>query len=133
MNMRDSEFDEENLHEKKYEKNCSKSYENDHDTNMSINFVEFDDQKNELYYEKITVNSKKKYETFAEFVEIEIFCIICKKIFSFRNKLHNHLKSNCKLVTKSTTANTFETIIISTDLNKNDNRNSIIKKFIIVK
>ncbi len=66
---------------------------------MSINFVEFDDQKNELYYEEFTVNSKEKYETFAEFVEIEIFCITCKKIFSFRNKLHKHLK-NCKSTIK---------------------------------
>jgi hypothetical protein len=101
--MRDSEFDEENPNEKKYEKNCSESHENDHDTNMSINFAEFDDQENELYYDEITINSKEKYETFVEFVDIEAFCIKCKKIFSFKNKLHKHLKKDCQTmkITKS--------------------------------
>jgi hypothetical protein len=63
---------------------------------MSINFVEYDDQRNELYYEEVAIESENKYETFAEFVEIEAFCIKCKTIFSFRNKLHKHLKTNCK-------------------------------------
>ncbi len=66
---------------------------------MSINFVDIDDQRNELYYEKFTVNSEEKHETFAEFVEIEVSCITCKKVFSFRNKLYKHLK-NCKSAIK---------------------------------
>jgi hypothetical protein len=61
-----------------------------------VNFAEYDDQKNELYYDEITVNSEEKYETFVRFVEIEVFCIKCKKVFSFRNKLHKHLKEDCK-------------------------------------
>jgi hypothetical protein len=66
---------------------------------MSINFVEYDEQDNELYYEEITIDLKNKYETFVEFVKIEISCITCKKVFSFRNKLHKHLK-NCKSAIK---------------------------------
>jgi hypothetical protein len=95
MNVKDSNLNEKNSYEKKYQKNYQESQENDQESNMSINFVEFDDQKNELYYKEISVNSEKKYETFAEFVEIEASCITCKKVFSFSNKLHKHLK-NCK-------------------------------------
>jgi phage terminase large subunit-like protein len=97
--MKIDESDQNQKHHNKhdYEKNYSESFESyqNQKTNMSINFVEFDDQKNELYYEEITINSKEKYETFASFVEIETFCITCKKVFSSRNKLHKHFK-NCK-------------------------------------
>jgi hypothetical protein len=90
------EFEQEQKHydEHEYEKKYSqkKQYQK---IDMSINFVEYDDQENELYYKKTAVNSKEKYETFADFVEIEVSCITCKKIFSSRNKLHKHFK-NCK-------------------------------------
>ncbi len=130
MNMKDSEFDEENLHEKIYEKDCSKSHENDHDTNMSINFAEFDDQRNELYYDEITVNLEEKYETFARFVSIEAFCIKCKKTFLFRNKLHKHLKKNCQMI--ESTKSMHEKLVKSTDIKNTETftmTRSIIVKF----
>ncbi len=96
--MKDSEFDQKDSQEKKYNEEYSKSHENDQKSNVSINFAEYDDQNNELYYEEITVNFEKKYETFAEFVEIEAFYIKCKKIFSFKNKLHKHFKKSCKVI-----------------------------------
>jgi hypothetical protein len=110
MNVRDSNFDEENSYEKKCQKNYQESQESVQESNMSINFVEFDDQKNELYYEEISVNSEKKYETFAEFVEIETSCITCKKVFSSRNKLHKHFK-NCKSAIKAEKIK--ETVLLS--------------------
>ncbi len=130
--MKNSKFDEENSHEKKYEKNDSESHKNDHDTNMLINFTEFDDQKNELYYEEITVNSEKKYETFAEFVDIETFYIKCKKIFSFRKKLHKHLKKNCQTMKSKKFVN--EKFVKSTHIKNTETfivTNSIIMKFTI--
>jgi hypothetical protein len=129
MNMRNSEFDEENSREKKYEKDDLESHKNDHDTNMSINFAEFDDQRNELYYNEITSNSEKKYETFAKFVNIEVFCIKCKKIFSFRNKLHKHLKENCQ--TMKSTKFVREKFMKCAEIN--DAETFIITKSIIVK
>jgi hypothetical protein len=82
----------------------SKNYQNEkkylqekkHNEDVSMNFAKYDDHENELYYEEFTANSNEKYETFANFVEIEAFCLQCKKIFSSRNKLHKHLKTECK-------------------------------------
>jgi hypothetical protein len=98
MNVKNSEFDEKNSQKKEYNEKYSESHEDDQKSNMLMNFIEYDNQNNELYYEEITINSEKKYETFAEFIEIEAFCIKCKTIFSFKNKLHKHLKENCKVV-----------------------------------
>ncbi len=83
----------ENYNEK-YQENLKKK--NDQEANVSINFAEYDDQENELYYEKFSINSKKKYETFANFVKIETSCFQCKKVFSSKNKLHKYLKTKCK-------------------------------------
>jgi hypothetical protein len=94
---------------------------------MSINFAEYDEQDNELYYEKITIDSKNKYEIFVEFVKIEISCITCKKVFSFRNKLHKHLK-NCKSAIKT------EKIKKSMTLSQHDiNEKHITVKLMIMK
>jgi hypothetical protein len=89
---------EQNLKQKDSQKNeyDEKYSQKEHDRNISMNFAEYDDQKNELYYDEITVNSEEKYEIFAGFVEIEVSCIKCKKVFSFRNKLHKHLKKDCQ-------------------------------------
>jgi hypothetical protein len=92
-----------NLNQKYSSKNeyDEKYSQKDHNhKNMSINFAEYDEQDNELYYEKVTIDSENKFKTFVEFVEIEISCITCKKVFSFRNKLHKHLK-NCKSAIKT--------------------------------
>ncbi len=93
--MNESNLKQKYSHENEYEKKYSSENQNQ-DWDVSVNFVDYDDQSNELYYEKITMNSDEKYETFAKFVEIEVFCIKCKKIFSFKNKLHKHLKKDCK-------------------------------------
>jgi hypothetical protein len=122
--VKDSNLNEKNSYEKKYQKNYQESQKNDQELNMSTNFVEFDDQRNELYYEEIFVNSEKKYEIFAEFVEIEASCITCKKVFSFRNKLHKHLK-NCK--------STIKIEKIKKSAQKKINEKSIMIKSIIVK
>jgi hypothetical protein len=127
MNVKDSEFDEKNSYEKKYQKNYQDSQESDQELNMSINFAEYNDQENELYYEKFAINSKKKYEIFAKFVEIEVLCITCKKVFSFKNKLHKHLKE-CKSAIKI--ARIKKSAIITQE---NINEKLIIKKSIIVK
>jgi hypothetical protein len=90
--MKKPNLDEKYSQEDEYEKDYSQKKQK-HD--MSINFAEYDDQENELYYEEISINPEEKYETFASFVRIEISCISCKKVFSSRNKLHKHLK-DCK-------------------------------------
>ncbi len=94
----ESEFDEKySQHEENYEKKYSEKKNKDQEKDVSINFAEYDDQENELYYEEFSINSKEKYETFANFVRIEASCLQCKKVFSSRNKLHKHLKTKCKL------------------------------------
>jgi hypothetical protein len=75
-----SDLDQKFRYKKKYEKNYSKD-DRDQKMNASVNSAEYGDQENELYYEKSSINSEKKYETFAEFVEIEVSCITCKKSF----------------------------------------------------
>jgi hypothetical protein len=92
--MNESNLKQKYSHKDEYEKNYSQK-NRDQELNVSVNFAEYDDQENELYYEKITINFEEKYESFAKFVEIETSCITCKKVFSFKNKLHKHLK-NCK-------------------------------------
>jgi hypothetical protein len=92
--MNESNLKQKYSHEDEYEEKYSQK-NRDQKLNVSINFAEYDDQENELYYEESTINFKEKYEIFAEFVKIEASCITCKKVFSFRNKLHKHLK-NCK-------------------------------------
>ncbi len=87
-----------------------------------MNFAKYDDHENELYYEKFSINSNEKYETFADFVKIETSCFQCKKIFSSRNKLHKHSKIDCKSIKamnkvkskmmKSISTNEEESIII---------------------
>ncbi len=89
--MKKQNLKQKNSEKDEYNEKYSQKKQNQ---NIFVNFAEYDDQKNELYYEEIFVNSKKKYEIFVEFVEIKIFCIKCKKIFSFRNKLHKHLKKD---------------------------------------
>ena len=55
------------------------------------NFAGYDHENNELYYEK---SPEKNEEKFVNFVKISTFCLHCKQIF-FKNKLHNHLCSEC--------------------------------------
>jgi hypothetical protein len=93
--MNESNLKQKYSHENEYEEKYSQ-VNRDQDLDVSINFADYDEQDNELYYEEITIESENKYETFAEFVEIEAFCIKCKTMFSFRNKLHKHLKMSCK-------------------------------------
>jgi hypothetical protein len=97
--MNESNLKQKYSHEDEYEKKYS-SENRDQDLNVSVNFAEYDEQDNELYYEEAAIDSEEKYETFAEFVEIETSCITCKKVFSSRNKLHKHLK-NCKSAIKT--------------------------------
>jgi CRISPR/Cas system CMR subunit Cmr4 (Cas7 group RAMP superfamily) len=98
--------------------------EEKHNEDVSINFVKYDDQENELYYEEFSINSNEKYETFADLMKIEASCLQCKKIFSFRNKLHKHLKSKCKskFVNKS-----------SKELSHIKNSNNHVENSIIIK
>ncbi len=121
LNQKYSQKDE--YHEKYSQKNHNQK-------NMSINFAEYDDQKNELYYEEIATNSKKKYEIFVEFVKIEVSCIKCKKIFSFKNKLHKHLKEDCKSIESTTTTREkFVKSIDTSDSKTSDSKTSTIVKF----
>jgi hypothetical protein len=97
---------------------------------MSINFAEYDEQSNELYYEEVTIDSENKYETFVEFVEIEVSCINCKKTFSFRNKLHKHLKKDCKTIKSTKTIrDKFVKSIDILDSKTSDSKASTIVKF----
>ncbi len=98
--MNDSDLEQKYSQKDEYEKKYSQKNRKQN-LNVSINFAEYDEQNNELYYEEVTMKSENKYETFAEFVEIKVFCIKCKTMFSFKNKLHKHLKMSCKAI-KST-------------------------------
>jgi hypothetical protein len=100
---------------KNYEHEKEYSQEKEHNENMSMNFAEYDDQENELYYEEFTANSNEKYETFADFVEIETSRLQCKKIFSSKNKLHKHLKIDCKSIKTMNKAKSKATKSVSTD------------------
>jgi hypothetical protein len=72
--MNESNLKQKYSHEDKYEEKYSSENRNQ-DLNVSVNFAEYDEQNNELYYEEITMSSKEKYETFVEFVDIEAFCL----------------------------------------------------------
>ena len=63
-----------------------------HENTISINFAEYDKNDNELYYEKQTVAKNDFDEIFIDFVDLETRCKHCRKIFSFNNKLHFHLR-----------------------------------------
>ncbi len=93
-----------------------------HNENVSINFAEYDDHDNELYYEESSINSNEKYETFADFVNIETSCLQCKKIFSSRNKLHKHLKTKCKAKSMN------KLFTKTTDKNKSSENNQTLDK-----
>ncbi len=104
----EQEFDEKySQREDDYEKEYSKKKNKDQEEDVSINFAEYDDHDNELYYDEFSINSNEKYETFADFVKIEASCLQCKKVFSSKNKLHKHLKTKCKAksMNKSLTKN----------------------------
>ena len=65
---------------------------------MLINFVDYDEHENELYYDESKAamnNFQQKNETFVEFVDIEIKCLNCNDVFSFRIKLYKHLRDEC--------------------------------------
>ncbi len=127
----ESEFDDEyQQQEKNYIKKYSEDEKKDQKQDVSMNFAKYDDQENELYYEEFSINSNEKYETFADFVRIEASCLQCKKIFSFRNKLHRHLKIDCKSIktTNKSKSKVNESISISIDKEE-----SIIIKFIAFK
>jgi hypothetical protein len=118
--MNESNLKQKYSHENEYKEKYSQK-NRDQELNVSINFAEYDDQENELYYEESTINSEEKYEIFAEFVEIEASCITCKKIFSFKNKFHKHLK-NCKFAR-------IEKIKKTTSSSQKKSKKSIIMKF----
>jgi hypothetical protein len=106
------------------------SQKNHNQKDMSINFAEYDEQSNELYYEEVTIDSENKYETFVEFVKIEVSCIKCKKIFSFRNKLHKHLKEDYKTIKSTKTIrDKFVKSIDTSDSKTSDLKASTIVKF----
>jgi hypothetical protein len=126
-----AEMNESNLNQKYFheDEHDEEYLQKEQDQNVSINFAEYDDKSNELYYEEIAMNSEKKYETFVEFVEIEVSCIKCKKIFSFRNKLHKHLKKNCQAI--KSTKFIREKSVKSTNIK--DSKTFAVTKSIIVK
>ena len=65
---------------------------------MLINFADYDEHENELYYdesETIAHDIQQEDETFVEFVDIEIKCFNCNDVFIFRSKLHKHLRDEC--------------------------------------
>ena len=72
-----------------------KDEENEHSMKedaVSINFAEYDEHGNELYYEEQSVMKKDFDEVFVDFVDFETTCKHCHRIFSFNNKLHYHLR-----------------------------------------
>lgn len=64
---------------------------------MLINFADYDEHGNELYYKEseIVESTHQEDETFVDFVSIEIKCFNCNDVFLFRFKLHKHLRSEC--------------------------------------
>ncbi len=129
----EQEFDEKySQQEKNYEKKYSEKKNKNQEQDVLMNFARYDDHENELYYEEVIINSKEKYEIFANFVRIEAFCFQCKKVFPFKNKLHKHLKTECKekSMNKSLVKNkSFEKNKIS----RTKSKKSIIIKFIAFK
>ena len=72
-----------------------KNEENEHsmkENTVFINFAEYDEHDNELYYEKQSIMKKNFDEIFVDFVDFETIYKHCHKIFSFNNKLHYHLR-----------------------------------------
>ena len=63
-----------------------------HENTVFINFAEYDKDDNKLYYEKQTVAKNDSDEVFIDFVDLETRYKHCRKIFSFNNKLHFHLR-----------------------------------------
>ena len=63
-----------------------------HENTVSINFAEYDQNENELYYEEQTLTKNDFDEIFVDFVDLETKCKHCRKIFFFNNKLHFHLR-----------------------------------------
>ena len=60
--------------------------------NFSSNFEGFDDEGNEVYYEKKTVKEDDNNEAFIGFIEIESKCKRCGLIFASKNLLHVHIR-----------------------------------------
>ena len=59
---------------------------------VSINFAEYDEHENELYYDEQTIMKKDFDKVFVEFINFETIYKHCHKVFSFNNKLHHHLR-----------------------------------------
>jgi hypothetical protein len=57
--MNESDLKQKYSHENEYEKKYSQK-NRDQNLNVSVNFAEYDEQDNELYYKEITIESENK-------------------------------------------------------------------------
>ena len=57
----------------------------------SINFANYNEHENELYYDEQNYSFDYK-ETFIDFINFETTCKHCYKIFFSNNKLHYYLQ-----------------------------------------
>ena len=77
-------------HEKSEQNIENDENQKNNQNNFSFNFENFDDEGNEIYYEKS--NTKNDENTFVEFVEMQSTCKRCEETFSFKNLLHDHIR-----------------------------------------
>ena len=85
------QYQQKTYHEKK--KNNFEKSENVSNQNFASNFVDLNENNNEIYYEKQSVNDDK--EVFIEFIKIKFIRKRCEISFAFKNLLHNHI---CKII-----------------------------------
>ena len=81
-----------------FQKQAEKDADSPPHDEMPINFADYDEHENELYYdesEAIAHDIQQEDETFVEFVDIETKCFNCNDVFTFRSKLHKHLRDEC--------------------------------------
>ena len=98
----------------KDEKNDQSMKEN----TSAANFADFDEHKNELYYEKQKCSFDHD-EVFIDFVDLKTTCKHCFKVFASNNKLHHHLRHDqCSRKKKS--------IVFKVDISKTETSSSKI-------
>ena len=107
--------------------------EENEDTNMkavSVNFADYDEQENELYYDKQLYENDSN-EVFVEFVEMKTTCKNCHEIFKLNNKLHKHFnKKQCIKKSSQKISVNFKIVTIdktSSDLNTKISKSKIIQ------
>ena len=93
-----------------HENEDEKLKDDEEQENFSFNFANFDDEDNELYYEKESIKEDDNDQIFIEFIDIESTCKRCELFFFSRNLLHVHIReAKCLKQTISTNPDTSKT------------------------